>query len=608
MDTKQWMSVTLFIATALMLFISFLSYRKRHLPVAKTMIFIMLAAACYAFGYAFEVLSGNLKEVKLSLQIEYLGIPFVTTLWLFQVIQFTGTASRYRKQLAIALFLIPITVFVLHATNEWHHLIYKRYVLNVESSIPLYTTVKGPWYEVHTIYNYSALLYGILLFIPMYWKALPIVRKQILVLLLGAIAPMLFNMFFWFGVTVDLTPFGFAVSGVAYVWGILRFNLLRLTPLAYAKVFETIRDGVILFDYEDQIISYNRAAEKVFPELGLTKRYPADMAMVLSASPVLIQHIRAASDGDDRFPFHRMYANRTRHYSCSLSLIYESSTVLIGKILMFNDITQMKESEDRLRENARQLSDLNAFKDKLFTVVAHDIRDPIALLVSLTELLGDELTASDFEHAELVRELKGQVQSTFHLVENLLDWYRSQEGKVVFRPLGWNLQQVVRQALLLAGTKAGMKQIRLTEHIDEKFGVRADKEMLDLILRNLLSNAIKFTGIGGKIEIEARLEGKMVIVSVSDNGVGIDEQTMELLLKEEPFLKVMVNGGDSGDTRFGLALTREFVRIHGGSLWFKSQPGIGTTFSFSLPATAGRMDAFDDGGLEEDGYESDYGG
>ncbi|GAA3399591.1 histidine kinase N-terminal 7TM domain-containing protein [Paenibacillus hodogayensis] len=608
MDLKLWMAVTLFLATALMLLVAYLSYLKRHLPVAKTMILIMLSAAFYALGYAFEVLSRDLNEMKLSLQIEYLGIPFVTTLWLFQVIQFTGTAARYRKRLALMLFLIPFAVFFLHLTNDWHHLVYERYIPNEDGFIPLYMTVKGPWYTVHSVYNYSVLLCGFLLIIPMYWRALPIVRKQILVLLMGAVVPMVFNMFFWFGVTVDLTPFGFAVSGIAYVWGILRFNLLRLTPLAMAKVFETIRDGVVLFDYEDRIVSYNSAAQEVLPELGWTKRYPAEMGKVLADSPVLLERIQAASDGDERFPFQRLHADRTMHYKCSLSPIYDSGRIPIGKILVFSDITELKESEARLRENARQLSELNAFKDKLFTVVMHDIRDPIALLVSLTELLNDELTAADFEHAELVRELKGQVQSTFHLVDNLLDWYRSQKGKVVFRPLGWNVQQVVRQALLLAGPKAGMKQILLAERIDEKLTVRADKEMLDLILRNLLSNAIKFTEIGGEIEVGAVLDGDMIVVSVRDNGAGIDDQTAELLRREEPFLKVFAAGEDSGDTRFGLALTREFVRIHGGSLWFESERGVGTTFSFTLPGSAGARDAFDNGGRKEDDYESNFGG
>ncbi|GGD89052.1 sensor histidine kinase [Paenibacillus nasutitermitis] len=598
MDTRLWMSVLLFIATALMIFVTVLSYRKRHLPVARTMILIMLAAIFYSVGYAFEVLSLSLYDVKLALQIEYLGIPFISTLWLFQVIQFTGTAVRYRKRLALVLFIVPFVIFFLHLTNDWHHLVYERYMRNADASVPLYLTVKGPGYMLHTAYNYFVLLCGILLFIPMYWQALPIVRKQIIILLLGAIAPMLLNLLLWSGMNVDLTPFGFAVSGLAYAWGILRFNLLRLTPLALAKVFQTIRDGVLLLDYENEIVSYNRAAEEVLPELLRTKRYPADMGAVLSDCPELIERIRAASDGDERFAFHRFDGSRNKHYNCSLSFIYDSGEVPIGKMLMFNDITELKENEARLRENARQLSELNAFKDKLFTVVAHDIRDPIALLVSLTELLGEELTAADYEHAELVRELQGQVQSTFHLVENLLDWYRGQKGKVVFRPSGWNLQQVVRQALSLAAAKAGMKQIRMTERIDDMLTVSADKEMLDLILRNLISNAIKFTGIGGVIEIGAALEGDRVMVSVRDNGSGIDEKTSEMLRLEEPFFKFQSTGDDSGDTRFGLVLTREFIRIHGGSLWFDSLPGIGTTFFFTLPGSAGGRIAFDYGEAE----------
>nr|WP_269846491.1 histidine kinase N-terminal 7TM domain-containing protein [Paenibacillus roseus] len=584
------MSILLFISAGLMVAVACLSYRKRHLPVAKTMILIMLGAACYASGYALELLSRSLNEVKLSLHIQYIGIPFVTTLWLYQVIQFTGTGARYRKRLALALFVVPFSVFFAHLTNDWHHLLYERFIPNEAGLIPLYLTVKGPWYWLHTVYNYSALISGIVLSIQMYLRAQPMVRKQISILLLGAVAPMLLNLFFWLGVTVDLTPFGFVISGVAYMWGILRYNLLRLTPLALAKVFETIRDGIVLLDYENRIVSYNRAAETVLPELERTRRrYPVLADEVLSDRPELIARIQAEGTGDVRFPFQKRDVDGISYYHCSLSFIFDTGSIPIGKMLMFNDITELKNNEARLRETARQLSELNAFKDKLFTVMAHEIRDPIALLVSLTELLGDELSDADSEHAELLRELKGQVQSTFYLVDNLLDWYRSQKGKVAFRPAGWNLQQVVRQALMLAGTKAGMKQIRLTEQIGEQLAVMADKEMLDLILRNLLSNGIKYTGIGGEITISAELESEsnLVIVRVRDTGVGIDDRTAEMLRLEEPFYKMKTNDDDSTDTRFGLVLTREFVRIHGGSLWFDSVPGKGTTFSFTLPGSDG---------------------
>lgn len=605
MDIRPLMAILLFLAAALMQLIAYLSYRKRHLAVARTMILIMLAATFYTVGYAFEILSSNLNGVKLSMQIEYVGIPFIVSLWVYLVIQFTGVAARFRKALAVALFIVPTAVFFLQLTNEWHHLMYERFIPNGDGSFPLYSTVKGPGYAVNVIYNYAAMLCGILLFIPMYWRSLPIVRKQIAVLVIGASAPFLLNVFLRFGFEIDLTPFGFTVSGAFYMWGIYRYHLLRLTPLAQAQVFDTIRDGVVLFDHEGQIAAYNRAAERVLPELGATKRYPAHAFDVLGAYPGLLERIGAGTDLDERFPFQRTVGARTLHYSCSLTFIFEAGNSPVGKLLTLNDVTELKENEARLRENARQLSELNAFKDKLFTVVAHDIRDPIALVVNLTEVLGGELAAAEAEHAVLVREIRDQARSTFHLVDNLLDWYRSQSGNVDFRPLAWNLRQVVRQALSLMGAKAGMKRIRMSEQVDGTIMVNADKEMLDLILRNLLSNAIKFTGVGGSITIGAARDGGSVRIAVSDSGTGIDEETAELLRQEEPFLKLPGMGDEAGKTRFGLVLTREFVRINGGRLWFESVPGAGTTFAFTLPGTSGDPAGNDSGGGGGDDGERD---
>jgi len=574
-----------------MLFISYLSYRKRHLPVARTMILIMLAGFFYAFGYGLELWSRNLAEQQWALQIEYAGIPFVSPLWLYLVIQFTGTAARYRKILAPALFAIPLLIFLLHFTNDWHHLVYERFVPNSDP-IPPYATIKGPGYKLHSVYSYLVMISGFLLFIPMYLKSLPIVRKQIFVLILGAAAPMLFNMFFWFGVTFDLTPFGFAVSGVVYSWGIFRINLFRLTPLALAKVFSTIRDGVVLLDYDNQIVSFNRAAERVFPELLSTSRYPAPASSVLSDFPDLLERLSSSNDAEERYSFRRMLDRRTMHYIASLTPIHDTGNVPIGKMLMFVDVTELK-------ENARMLAELNEFKDKLFTVVAHDIRDPIAMIVSLTDLLGEEVAAAGNEHAELFREMRGQVRGTFNLVDNLLDWYRSQKGRIAFNPQAWNLRQVVAQALSLSSARAGMKDIRLSERIDASLVVNADKEMLDLILRNLLSNAIKYTGTFGEIVIDARAEDSLIVVSVSDNGAGIDEETSNLLRQEELFFKASGSEEESGETRFGLVLTREFVRIHGGRLWFESVSGVGTTFSFTLPAYADDRVSFDEERREE---------
>ncbi|CAI6081719.1 sensor histidine kinase [Cohnella sp. JJ-181] len=604
MAVGQWMPALLFAATALMLLIACLAYQKRHLQVARTMIGTMLAASFYAAGYAFELMSGTLRGVKLSLQIEYLGIPFVTACWLLLAIQSTGTAGAVSRRLVGWLMIVPVATFLLHLTNGWHGLVYEAYVLNTDGGLPPYSTVKGPWYAVHAMYNYGILAAGLLLFFPMYWRSQRDSRRQILILIIGAAAPALCNAAFFFGVRFDFTPFGFAVSGLVYAWGIFKFNLLRLTPLALAKVFDTIRDGAVLLDHEDRIVSSNAAAEHIFPALRGAGRSPAHARDIWPDGRELLGRIAAADGREDRFPLvHADGGGRARHYICSLSFLYDRGMSPIGKLLMLSDVTELKENEERLRESARQLSELNAFKDKLFTVMAHDIRDPIALLVSLTELLEEEPAADDPAHADVYREIKGQLRGTFRLVDNLLDWYRSQNGQVAFRPTAWNLGQVVRQALSAAGPRAGMKRIALSCDVDGALSVLADKEMLDLVFRNLLSNAVKFTGMDGAIEVLAERAGDRVRVRVRDDGAGIDEETSRLLRQEELFVKARGFDREGGEMRFGLVLTREFLRLHGGSLAFDSAPGKGTTFVFTLPAAAEAGETAELDGTEATGHE-----
>ncbi|RUS42848.1 histidine kinase N-terminal 7TM domain-containing protein [Cohnella sp. AR92] len=587
MDNNVWMSILLFVVAGYGSYIVALTYRKRRMPIARTMFWTMLCASFYSVGYGFELLSRNLGQMKLALQIEYLGIPFVSTLWLFLAIQFTGRAARNRKPLALFLAIVPCIIFVLHLTNDWNHLIYKDYIPNASSFGPPYVTLKGPWYWVHVIYNYAILVVGFLLFIPMYYRSSRIVRKQIVILMLGAAAPMLSNLVYLFGVVVDLTPFGFILSGLAYIWGILRFNLLRLTPLAMNKVFHTIRDGVVIMGEDNQVISFNRAAESVFPGLG-KRRAPIPLDEAFRGHEPFLERIIAAQLRDDRFPFQVDRELRTLHFNCGLTVLYDTTDQPIGKMLILNDVTELKENESRLRENARQLSELNSFKDKLFTIVAHDIRDPVAVLVSMTDLLRNRMQLSEKEFSEWMEEMHGQMRSTLSLIDSLLDWYRSQKGQVTYEPNDWNLRQAVNQSFAVAGGKAALRQIALTERIDPSVTVYADREMLDLILRNLISNAIKYASSGGNVEVAAAVERTEVIVSVTDDGPGIDRETAERLRQEMPTFR---KESEEEEARFGLTLTREFVRINGGRLWFDSESGRGTRFYFTVPCSAQRFDS-----------------
>ncbi|WP_424767691.1 histidine kinase N-terminal 7TM domain-containing protein [Paenibacillus sp. sgz302251] len=590
MSLDKYLVALLLVSTCLMLFISYLSFRKRNLPIAKYSAYMMLAASFYSFGYAFEIISADLDRIKFWLRVEYIGIPFISTFWLILVIHFTGHQAVLKRWVMQLLFLAPVLTLLFHFTNDLHHFYYRDLQMDYNSIILGAKTLKGPWYWVHISYNYIQAAVGIFLFAAMYLKAMPIVRKQIMAMMLGAAAPWLFNvvyLFGAFGLYVDLTPIGFTLTGIFYIWGIYRFNLLRLAPVAMQKMFEMMQDGVIFLDYDNNIIHSNQSAKAMFEALQHVKDNASSARHVFSNEPELLSKIMVMENSESEVAIRRK--EEIRYYQLKVSMITDKAQVSLGKMLIINDITQTIDYQERLLSNVKQLGELLAFKDKLFTVVAHDIRDPLAILINLTELLEEELQAAGSGNIEIFQEVSGQVRNTYTVVENLLDWLRSQRGMITFSPLVWNLAPIVQQAIHSARIRSEIKEIRMTCEIDDEIQIFADKEILDMVLRNLFSNAIKFTGIGGSIRIEARADKDHVIVSVQDTGVGIHPDIVKSLFHEAQEAPAPGTEGEKG-TGLGLFLASEFVQIHGGTIWLDSILGHGSTFYFSLPAKKAERD------------------
>jgi signal transduction histidine kinase len=586
LDLRMGIFDVLLVATFLMLFISYLSYRKRKQDVAKYCALVMLAASFYSFGYAFEIISTNLDQAKFWLKVQYVGIPFITTFWLILVIIYTGHQGLLKRWVMPLLFAIPFLTLILHYTNDIHYLFY-RDILFEPSSSNLSATLlfKGPWYWVHISYLYLEAAFGMLLFVRMYSKAIPIVRKQVVMLILGAAAPWLANIIYltaYSQMNFDLTPIGFTLSGLIYVWGIYRFNLLRLVPVAYQKVFETMQDGVIILDYDHNLSHVNKAARSIFEELNSWNGQTISVDEIFASNPDLLKMISDLEHNENRISIQK--GEEMRYYHVKMSVIYDKSGMVLGKLIIFSDVTQVTLYQEQLVANANQLEELNAFKDKLFAVVTHDIRDPLALLVNLTEIIEEDFIDSGSEESRIFREISSQVRDTHLLVDNLLDWVRSQRGKINFRPLVWELEPIVSQSIKAMRNRLNIKHIDMTVSVQDGSKAYADKEMVELILRNLMFNAIKYTEVGGHIHIEVVRNTDRVTVSVKDSGVGVDSEVGKSLFHEMQQGSLQGTDGERG-TGLGLYLCGKFVRLNGGDIWYETKEGQGSTFYFTLPST-----------------------
>ena len=247
------------------------------------------------------------------------------------------------------------------------------------------------------------------------------------------------------------------------------------------------------------------------------------------------------------------------------------------------DLSSTKEAENKLKEALVALEESNKTKDKIFSIIGHDLRSPFNSLLGFTELLLDQFhDFSDEEKYDMIEVLRKNSLQAFNLLNNILEWSRQQMGKIKYKPGVEFLRPLADEIVGFLQNNADEKQLTLINSVNSRHLAYFDKGLVTVILRNLVSNAIKFTPAGGQVVINSYLEAKKLWVTVEDNGVGIQKKDIEKILHSQGDYTTLGTEGEKG-TGLGLMLCRDFIRLNHGELKISSSPENGTTFSFSLP-------------------------
>ena len=255
----------------------------------------------------------------------------------------------------------------------------------------------------------------------------------------------------------------------------------------------------------------------------------------------------------------------------------------ITKPLQHEEVIARLNTHLTLRDQQRQLETVNVSKNKFFSIIAHDLRGPLNVLREMAQLAEE-----NFENYSLnkLREItilqRKSIDNLCSLLENLLIWTRIQRGMIEYKPQRIDIEYVVMWNVKLLKPDAEKKLITLKISVEKETYVYSDLNMLDTIVRNLISNAIKFTNNNGHIEISAISDQNIVVVSVSDTGIGISEKHLLKLFRIEDKYQRLGTSHEKG-TGLGLILCKEFVERNGGKIWCESQIGAGSTFKFTLP-------------------------
>jgi len=252
-------------------------------------------------------------------------------------------------------------------------------------------------------------------------------------------------------------------------------------------------------------------------------------------------------------------------------------------ILNVRDVTERKQAVQIIKENELKLRELNATKDKLFSIIAHDLRSPFTGILGLSGLLIENIKDLEIEEFEkYLGAINSSAQNTLVLLENLLNWAKPQSGRIAFQPQQLILASIISESIELSQAVAMEKGISLAHKEADDMEAYADKEMLKIVLRNLISNAIKFSKSGGNISILSKKEQNQVEIAVSDNGVGMSEETISKLFSIETNHTTMGTADEKG-SGLGLILCKELLEKQGGKIWVESELGKGSIFKFSLP-------------------------
>lgn len=573
-------SVTLIICGLITFYMCYRIMRRYEIAV-RWFGFMMLGITIWALSYGFELSSSTLDEMLFWINIEYLGIAFIPAFWLLFISRYTGKDKWLSKTNFILLMTIPVITLLLVWTNNLHHLHYKSVSVDRSGEFPLLSIESGPWYIVHTIYFYLLLAWGVFLLIDKFRRSDPVFKKQNLSVMIAAFIPWIANLAYLMGFRpmghIDSTPFAFIITAVAIGIGLVKFKLMDIIPIARDKVIDAMNQGLIVADSMGRIIDLNRETREIFSLQG-ENMIGKSIESIFSGQSELLEFIKEKKQGQIKIKIQRN--EKPVFLEVNLSHLFEDTLIYSGLILLIKDISDQVRTESKIRTQAEQLQATNKLKDRLFSIISHDLRGPLINLNDIIKLL-NEGTITEEEFHAVIPVLSRNLGYTTGLLENLLYWSRSQLQGEMIKPVHFNLKEVCDNILHLFENAIAEKMLKVENNIDENCVVYSDKDMIQLVMRNLISNATKFSKRGGSITLSSATEGEYSVICCTDTGVGISETNLKKLFELETFT---TRGTENEQgTGLGLLLCKDFVEKNGGTIRVESELNKGSTFCIKIP-------------------------
>ncbi len=616
----------LFLSSAICLGLVIYGWGRRTTPGVIWLVWMMLAAIFWMLTYAMQLLSIDLSTHYFWFAIKSLGAFCIPIIWLGFVLQYTGRERWLTRRNLALLSIEPLLTCIVLATNDFHRLFLYNLKLDISGPLALFKFSYGPSYWINALYSYILVLIGVSLLIQALLRYPALYRGQTRTLLVAAFAPWVANILDQLNITpirhLSLTPFSFAITGLALAWGIFRFQMFTIVPVAYEAVIQSMSDAVFVLDLQTRIVQANPAAQQALGRsLGELIGRPAQQILPSDWLP-FARRYQGVNNAQTEITIDST-PEAVRHYDLRISPLHNRRGRLTGRLIVLRDITDRKQTEQELQQAKEAAETANRAKSAFLANMSHELRTPLNAIIGYSEMLEEE--ATDREQVDFIPDLRKISASGKHLltlINDILDLSKIEAGKMELFVETFDLSELLREVENTIQPMANKNANKLIVHsLSDTGSMQSDLGKVRQNLLNLLSNACKFTENGiVRLEVERRpgiseppagakeslantepysivyhqrpsaLPTDQIIFRVTDSGIGMTEEQKEKLF--QPFTQA-----DSSTTRrfggtgLGLTITRRFSQLLGGDVTAESEPGKGSTFTMLLPAIIGTLPA-----------------
>lgn len=597
----------LFLSAVILLVLAATGWRRRSVPAGREFALFSASIAFLVAFYALELTQSQLDVLKPIVSLEWCFCPYIATFWLLFSLVWCGYGHLANRTLRTGLLTFSVLSMLLALTNDFHGLIYTRMWVDTSGPFAILRVQNGLWYKIYWTYTNICILIASILFVQKFRNAMPLHRRQALIIMLASFIPWITDIGFELGIGngIYLTAFGLSISALLFAWGVFRQQLLDLTPVARYGLVEMMRDPVLVFDGAGRVVDHNRAACRLLHDLENhgSETTRADICRHMPGLSMALD--RAESGISDTFNY------QDQVFSLSLTTLHPTQKSTLTLCLL-HDITEQSRAEENLRVLNATLEERvanevaqNRAKDQalvrqarvaamgeMVAAIAHQWRQPLAILSMIVQdfyaAAQQEGSPTLSEWDEFKADAMEQIRHMSQTIEEFRNFQRPDQKRERFPVV-----RCMEESLRLCSAQFrehGINQVLHTPAAAAPccFGTASQ---LTQVLLNLLVNAkeaiedsrIQNNGHPeqGQVIIELGVAGDHVQITVSDNGSGVPEEHRDRIF--EPYITTKE---EQGGSRLGLYLAKMLVETgFGGTLRYSSL-SVGACFIIELPISA----------------------